>query len=977
MDKVAILSKLLVNGASGLYCNEQLILAAELNHLDTAQLLVTYGRENHGPPVCSVNYNAARCLQTAVSRNNIQMVKLLALEGDPSKFSLSQAFSSIPPNLTGDGHFLMVQTLLRGGATGPEVDEALHAAVTAHHKSHRLIEVLVQFKANVTEQTLVAAVSLGSTTILDILLTGNVTSSMCSSAIAEAMKLPPNATRFKIVKLLLEPATASGAEVKEISQAVIHILRNCPEDVELLDLLCRQGKANVNLEGGLAVVLATKHSDSTPLKIVLQSSGSLPSSSTIEKGLECAINLPLPDPNRLIKVKALLQKVKPQEAMNKALIREIKSVIQQDQSSPVIPVLLDAGADVNAEDGMPVRLAVSDPTIMDLILSKRPNVKTLSSTFPLSLNLKGPARITLCDKLLRAGAVGEEISTALYVIVREGPGALPLIRLILPHADVNYKHGRALRLAVQQVFTDGLDLLLNSRGSIPSPATKASAFLEAVKLKDKQDRFNTVQKLLKSGIGRELVADALITAVNLEDVQLCEILLHNGGSVEHKGGQAVCSAASSGNAKMLKLLVSSKPSLSTLITGFGGAMSLEGDSYYQVLQILLEAGMRGEVVNDSLVQAVREGDSNLKMTQLLCRNGASIEWKDGEAMAIAARSAALETLDFLLGLQPSQAVLKGAYKAASILSKEPRFQVVERLLKGGKQVDVYVTKTLTTATMEDPSDLRMIKMLLARDVFDEGQAMAHAARSLDLRTLSLLVNSPKAPPHISSAFEAIVINDSLWESPIGLAVVELLLKKGASGPAVAEALYQAILSLEANQGVETLAGNFVDVFLRFGADVNYQCGLALQRATLQVNVPIIQKLLPSANPDSKAMAIPYIFSNCEDKASVLKALTVFSESFENGEESLDIMFRHPDESLEPVLFLALQRFPRDTQILKALLEMGYPPNQWQFCANESDVEPEPWPILCWALEQPEKKISTPVIEKLIDEGGEYYERSDI
>jgi hypothetical protein len=978
MDKVAILSKLLVNGASGVHCSEQLILAAELDDLDTAQLLLTYGGKTDAPPVCSVNYNGARCLRTAISRNNIQLAKLLALEGDASKFSLSQAFSSIPPNLSGDDHFLMVQTLLRAGATGTEVDEALQSVVTAHHKSYRLIQLLVQFRANVTEQTLVAAASQGSTTILDILLTGNVTSSMCSSAITEAMKLPTNATRFNIVKLLLDHVNASGAEIKEISQAVIHILRNSPEDLDLLDLFCRHGKANVNSEDGLAVVLATKHSDLTPLKIVLQSTGSLPSSSTIEKALECAINLPLQDPNRPMKVKALLRKVKPQGAMNRALIQEIKSTLQQNQGSPVIPVLLDAGADVNTENGMPVHLAVSDPTIMDLILSKRPNAKSLSSAFPMSLKLSDPARITLCEKLLRAGAIGEEINTALCMVTKEGPAALPLMKLILPHADINYKHGRALRSVVQQVFADGLNLLLDSCGSIPSPATKLGAFKEAMKLKWKQDRFRMVQRLLMSGIGREFVSDALINAVNLEDVQMSEILLRNGGSVEHKGGQAVCSAASSGNAEILKLLVSSKPSLSTLTTGFGGAMSLKGDSYYRILQILLEAGMRGEAVDDALIQAVKEGDTNLKMTELLCRNGASIEWENGEAMAFAARSAALGTLDFLLGRQPPQVVLKGAYKAASTLSKEPRFQVIERLLKAGKQPDVFVSKTLTTAAMETPSDLRMIKMLLARGIFDEGQAIIHSARCLDLQALSLLVDSPKAPPYISPAFEAVEINDGLWQSPTGLAVVELLLKKGASGSAVTEALCQAIASLEASQaGVETLANNFVDIFLRFGTDVNYQRGLALQRATLQLNIPLIQKLLPSANPDSKAMAIAYAFTNCADNMLVLRALAAFSESFDKGEESLDVMFRHPDTNLEPILFLALRKFPRDTQILKALLEMGYPPNQWQFCANDSDVEPERWPILCWALEQPEKKISTPVIEMLIDEGGGYYKLATI
>ncbi|KAF8848433.1 putative ankyrin repeat protein [Acephala macrosclerotiorum] len=907
-DRVAILSKLLVNGATGPYCSEQLILAAESNDLDTAQLLITYGGQNNGPPVCSVNYNGARCLKTAVSRNNIALLKLLALEGDPTKFSLAQAFSAIPPNVTGDDHFLIVQTLLRGGAVGPEVDEALYAAVVSPKKSHRLIEVLIQFKANVTEPTLLAAVSQGSTTKLDVLLTGSVSSSMCAAAITTAMKLPMTETRFKIISKLLVPATTSNAEIREVSQAVLDILQHCPEDMDLLDLLCRQGKANLNFEGGLAVLLATKHSNYTLLTIILQAGTFLPSSATIERALECAISLPLSDVNRPKKFKALLWKVKPQTAINKALIQEITSALKQGQRSPVIKILLDAGADVNAENGKPIRLAVNDPALMGLLLSKTPTVRSVSSAVPAAVGLKDPERFMLCEKLLRAGATGEEIGKAFCLIVEEGLAAVSLMRLFL-----------------------------------------------------------------KAGIPTETVSDALIKAVNLGDLELSQFLMDNGGSAEHQGGQAVCSAASAGNTEMLRLLVSSKPSLSTLFTGFGGAMSLTGELYRQILQILLEAGMRGEAVDDALVETVRHGDESLKMTELLCKNGASIEYKEGEATAIAARSAMLPTLDLLLAREPSQPVLRRAFIEASTstLSKSERVHVIERLLKAGKQIDSHVTKILTTATMAVPSDRSMIKMLLAQGVFDEGQAMVHATKSLDLRTLTMLVNSPKASTLVSTAFEAVLITNEVWQSATGLAVVKLLLEKGASGPAVAEALYRAVESLESTGAeIETLAYDFIKALLKNGADVNYQRGLSLQRATLQANIPLITKLLPGANPESKAMAIPYVFTVCDEKVAVLKTLAAFVESFDNGEESLDIMFRHPDENLEPVLFLALNQFPRDTQILRALLDMGYPPNQWQFCASEEDVTPERWPILCWALDQPQKKISNGVIEMLIDAGAD-------
>ena len=245
MDRAAMLSKLLVNGAAGPNCNELLITAVKQNDMETAQLLVFYGRDGNGP-VCSVDYNAAHCLQAAVATDNVPMVKLLALNGQPSAFSLQKAFAAIPASLSKDNYYLMAQTLLRAGAVGPEVSAALHTAVVSQHKSPRLVQLFVEKHTQITDQTLFAAVSHGSVEILAILLSGNVSTAICSAAIPIAIKKHTTATRFRIIQLLLGRAKSSGEEVPEISQALIDILQHSPEDKKLLHLLCHDGKANIN-----------------------------------------------------------------------------------------------------------------------------------------------------------------------------------------------------------------------------------------------------------------------------------------------------------------------------------------------------------------------------------------------------------------------------------------------------------------------------------------------------------------------------------------------------------------------------------------------------------------------------------------------------------------------------------------------------------------------------------------------------------
>jgi hypothetical protein len=970
--KVAVLSMLLLHGASGIQCNELLIIAVESNDVETVQLLVAYGRDNGISPVVSVDYKAAQCLQAAVSRGNLTMVRVLATEGRPSKFSLSKAFPLIS-DVNEECHYLMTQTLLDAGAEGPEVDLALRTAVTGKQRSRKLIELLVRSGANVNGQTLLMTVSWGNADILQILLSGNPSVATCSAAIPLAMKLQDKANRFHIIKLLLPHATTSGAEGKEIAEALIGLLQNSPEDAKLVRLLCQEGKANINFCHGQAVTLAVGCVDPIVLDTVLQSSGDPPTPQAIAKALAHALELPLTDPYRHHRIDALLRRAKPQEALNHALIQEIRSALSVKRDLSVIQTLLAAGADVNCSDGAPVCFAVRDPAIMDLLLVRRPTHKSLSMAFPLAVTLQDPARYILCEKLLKAGARGDEISKALVATAKEGPSALPFMKLLLPQADVNYREGRVLRLVVQRVFREGLDLLLTQRSHMPTMALKRRAFEDAMDIKKKQDRFDMVKKLLEAGTKGEIVSEALLTAVNSSDLPLTELLLQFGASVEYKAGKAVHSAASSGGREILKRLVegnlSAKPTLSTLTTGFGGAMSLkenDRESHYLTLQILLGVGMKGEAVDAALVDAVKEGESNIALTELLYSNGASIEWQEGEALDIAARSGFVKTLAVLLGSQVSQNVLKRIYRSSLSLPKDQRSSIIELILRAGKSIDKHVTNTLLQATQESPADRQLVQLLLGYQVFDEGQSMAHAGQALDLGTLAILVASPKASLFISSAFEKVISAETPWQSNRGLAVIEAMLAGGATGEPVSEALFRAIDKCDASGNA--LTSEFVDLFLRFHADVNYRRGLVLQRACQLGDAGLIRKLIPHATPDSKSMAFPYLFVSPSDESWTLQMVELFSDVSDEGER-INIDFKHPSPDIDPILFMVLRKFPRKTQVLRVLLEAGFSPNQWQLLEYDPNVGIEHVTILCWALSQPEKKISVANIDLLIESGG--------
>lgn len=623
------------------------------------------------------------------------------------------------------------------------------------------------------------------------------------------------------------------------------------------------------------------------LQLILQSHGGLPSAATVQRALKCATELPLTERHRRDKIETLLLGVKPQQALDDSLIEEIKfaaAATVSIQHLGVIQVLLDAGADVNARDGAPVWGSVNHPEIMDLLLSKRPNMTSLTKASQQAMNLPEPARCILSEKLWKIGVSGEVNSRSMvHLLKKEKETAIPMLRLLVLRADVNYKEGQAVRLVVKNMFIEGLDILLAARPIAPTAATKTAAFTEALAIQTLQVRLDIISKLLKAGIPKAVISGALVGAVTSGDFPLAELFLRHGASADHDGGQAVLFAANCGHNSILKSLVSgelcTKPSLPILTNAFMSAITAlkhKGDreTHFQVVKTLLEAGVNGDCINFALVESVKDGDVNLKLTQLLYDNGASAEHNGGEAVYIACKASYLQTLGLLLQRLVSEPVLKEAYILVAQLPNLQRYPVIEQLLKAGKAIDRQVINSLTHATQQNPPDRRLIQLLLSYYAYDEGQAMLHCSKSHDIETLELLVNSPQAVPFISTAFNDAMNNDMHWGSAKGIEIMRLLLEKGASGDSLSEALCKAASKSVTHKQV--FATEFLPVLLQFSASVDYQDGRVLQWVTMQMNLDLGIKLLPYASTRSKAMALPHLLMAGNDPALILKFIQVCS-----------------------------------------------------------------------------------------------------
>ena len=178
----------------------------------------------------------------------------------------------------------------------------------------------------------------------------------------------------------------------------------------------------------------------------------------------------------------------------------------------------------------------------------------------------------------------------------------------------------------------------------------------------------------------------------------------------------------------------------------------------------------------------------------------------------------------------------------------------------------------------------------------------------------------------------------------------------------------AVLGADTASG-DDVANDFLELLLRHGADVNDNHGEALQNAASQGRADLLQRLLDAKpNMESLTLAFPRIFEAGVGDDALCELIMLFADH-KDGQNQLDVMFVHP--GTEPVVIRALSEFPRSTRILQALLDVGFYHEQTVTSRVLPELdEDEPVTLLLWALLQPQKKISSAVINLLIDRGGE-------
>lgn len=687
---------------------------------------------------------------------------------------------------------------------------------------------------------------------------------------------------------------------------------------------------------------------------------------------------------KTVKLDSILKRTKQKETLSRLLGDEVQAILQcppEHRSLAVLKSLLAAGVDVNAYNGVALCRAVagSSSAIADILLAAKPGVASLNAALPQALMIQDQAdRLTFTQKLIHTGASARDINDALNFAIRKYPADFALLNTLVINADTS--DGSALSEAVKGGNLVLLELVL-ARSKHHTVASLNDSFRNASTVQDRNLRKSMCELLLKAGAKGPVVSEALLAAASTGDLTLGTMLLNHGANVDHQEGQAVVEACRSGSPEILHILLSSKADVKkgTLERGFQAATEIRDlKQRADVLRLLLEAGVSGEVVDAQLVSAARYGEDALELVELLLHFGAGMDFEDGEAIYNATRCAFLGILEILLGVssaggkqrKPSPRTLTRALRASSKLSGAPRYQVVKWLFAVGLPVTDDVHVALEESVTGEEMNVDLVRLFLengASPTTNGCKCLIDAAQRLDVRILDLLLRCDISQQDVSWVFIHTFVPAAAerWLSEPGFQVAQRLVGKGAEGDALSDALAVALDYL--GTAMDQMAQVFVGLLIQHNANINTGQGQALVKAAKSANGPLIEQMLYQ-RPDAEtlSMAFPYVFDQGIAEEDVIKLVELFT-NYRDGETRLDPMFQHPES--EPIMVKALSLYPRSTKIIQTLLDAGYYHDQMTTVRILEEIEQdEPVNLLMWCLLQPQKRVSSGVITILIEQG---------
>ncbi|KAI5292385.1 hypothetical protein KEM52_006397 [Ascosphaera acerosa] len=530
-------------------------------------------------------------------------------------------------------------------------------------------------------------------------------------------------------------------------------------------------------------------------------------------------------------------------ATGPAVNRAVQTSVEAGRDR-VLALLVEHGASVTCDNGTAILTAIvkgnlhAACTLLAGRMTATVASHVLASLPTVGAYLSPEQRFALTWRLVDCKAFGDSLAVVLVDAVERHEAEL-IEFLLDAGASVDYDNAKALRCAVASADLPLLTRLLEGPRPMPSSLDACFPLLQSL-AGDK--RFACTTTLLEAGARGPAVDQALAVvtadpAVHRQDELIRHFVLH-GADVNVGKGACFAHAVKAGSIPILSILLSGRPSAASLARGIMPACQLpDSTTRFTVLDLLVSAGAQGSVVDLGLRELMQSEPVDVPVVALLLEKGAA-DVNSGDIVRTAASHGNVDLLNTLLQYGPSPASLGAALPAAIALEQSAvRNAVCQSLLTAGATGEA-VNEALLTAQPLDPPDPTLLRLLIAHGAdinYRSGAAIRAAVQRRELAELALLLSSEE-PPSSETLF--LGLSEVLGiESDRACEFARALLDVGRrrSLDVINRILLEAV---KARQGVQLL-----DVFLEYGANINFRDGLPLRHAIEARAADIVDLLL--------------------------------------------------------------------------------------------------------------------------------------
>lgn len=370
-------------------------------------------------------------------------------------------------------------------------------------------------------------------------------------------------------------------------------------------------------------------------------------------------------------------------------------------------------------------------------------------------NIMPTEKKSLADVLLLAGAEGDVVSQAL-VQACDTEFYEMIDLLISAGASIEYEQALVVRNAAQRGNITLVELLLGGT-AVLGPRLAAQVIEAIPKRTTPENRRTLLRILLRKGANGPQLSDALIDAVETQDVECVKLLLsphfegsgklqpkassnlrkgprsmvfegHAMADVNHKGGLALSIAVKMGNLAIVNFLLAAKPNPEILVEVFPSINHLDPLARGHMTESFLNAGVSGPCVHNALQQAIDEHPPRRdeRLIKLLLQYDVDANAHDGAPVLSAIEHLDADLLEVLLQkthLNPRNAALALA-KAMDVDNHRKRSRMVVLLFSAGADAATKaVGESLVRVLQEHPTDLILLRALLTHGKADVNMAM--------------------------------------------------------------------------------------------------------------------------------------------------------------------------------------------------------------------------------------------------------------